>query len=71
MTDSRQRELFCAAISLKLYRREPDLQEMQELQCFLMARKGGLIANQTKTGQFAANTYFVNVLDCKYNHVGI
>ena len=34
---------------------EPHLQELQELQRFLMAQKAGLIAN----------TNFVNVPDCK------
>ena len=47
------------------------LQEMQELQRFLMARKGSLIAIHLKQGGLDANTYFVNVPDCKYNHVGI
>jgi len=45
--------------------REPDLQELQEMQCFLTAQKRGLIANQTETRQFAANLHFVNVPDCK------
>ena len=31
---------------------------------FFMAQKGGLIANQTETGQFAANLHFVNVPEC-------
>ena len=38
--------------------RMPDLQDLQELQRFLMAQKRGLIANQTETGQFAANLHF-------------
>jgi len=33
------------------------------MQRFLMAQNGGLIANQTETGQFAANLHLVNVLD--------
>ncbi len=41
--------------------RMPDLQELQELQCFLTVQKGGL----------TAITYFVNVPVCKYNHVSI
>ena len=45
--------------------REPDLQDLQELQRFLMVQEGGLIANQTETGQFAANLHFVNVQECK------
>jgi len=43
------------------------LQELQELQRFLMAQKGGLIANQTEKGQFAANMHFVNVPSANRN----
>jgi hypothetical protein len=35
------------------------------MQRFLMAQNGGLIANQTETGRFAANMHFVNVPYCQ------